>query len=67
MVPRGRISGAEGPHPQPADRQKAVSVGTAATRAKGAVYFDITMEGEKRRGHLWDHTHGKAQPRAERV
>ena len=35
MVPRGRISGAEGPHPQPADRQKAVSVGTAATRARG--------------------------------
>ena len=32
-----------------------------------AVYFETTMEGEKRRGHLWDHTHGKAQPRAERV
>ena len=32
-----------------------------------AVYFETTMEGEKRRGHLWDHTHGKAQPRMERV
>ena len=32
-----------------------------------AVYFETTMEGEKRRGHLWDHIHGKAQPRAERV
>ena len=32
-----------------------------------AVFFETTMEGEKRRGHLWDHTHGKAQPRAERV
>ena len=32
-----------------------------------AVYFETTMQGEKRRGHLWDHTHGKAQPRAERV
>ena len=32
-----------------------------------AVFFETTMEGEKRRGHLWDHTHGRAQPRAERV
>lgn len=32
-----------------------------------AVYFETTMEGQKRRGHLWDHAHGKAQPRAERV
>lgn len=32
-----------------------------------AVYFETTMEGEKRRGHLWDHTHGKAEPRVERV
>jgi mannose-6-phosphate isomerase-like protein (cupin superfamily) len=32
-----------------------------------AVYFETTLEGRKRRGHLWDHTHGKAEPRAERV
>ena len=32
-----------------------------------AVYFETTMEGEKRRGHLWDHTHGKAEARGERV
>lgn len=23
-----------------------------------AVYFETTMRGEKRRGHLWEHTHG---------
>jgi mannose-6-phosphate isomerase-like protein (cupin superfamily) len=32
-----------------------------------AVFFETTMEGEKRRGHLWEHTHGKAQPRRDRV
>jgi len=32
-----------------------------------AVYFETTMEGEKRRGHLWEHTHGPAEPRAERT
>ena len=32
-----------------------------------AVYFETTMEGQRRRGHLWDHTHGKAEARAERV
>jgi mannose-6-phosphate isomerase-like protein (cupin superfamily) len=32
-----------------------------------AVYFETTLEGQKRRGHLWDHTHGSAQPRMERV
>lgn len=32
-----------------------------------AVFFETTMEGQKRRGHLWDHTHGPAQPRADRV
>lgn len=31
------------------------------------VYFETTMEGQKRRGHLWNHTHGQAQPRLERV
>lgn len=32
-----------------------------------AVYFETTLEGQKRRGHLWDHAHGTAQPRLERV
>ncbi len=31
------------------------------------VYFETTLEGQKRRGHLWDHTHGLAEPQAERV
>ena len=31
------------------------------------VYFETTLEGQKRRGHLWNHTHGQAQPQAERV
>lgn len=32
-----------------------------------AVYFETTMEGRKRRGHLWDHTHGPAEPKQERT
>lgn len=32
-----------------------------------AVYFETTLEGEKRRGHLWEHTHGPAVPRLDRV
>ena len=32
-----------------------------------AVYFETTMEGEKRRGHLWNHTHGQADPMKERT
>ena len=32
-----------------------------------AVFFETTLEGEKRRGHLWEHTHGPATPRLERV
>jgi mannose-6-phosphate isomerase-like protein (cupin superfamily) len=32
-----------------------------------AVYFETTMEGEKRRGHLWNYTHGEAQPQKNRV
>ncbi|MGH2616746.1 MAG: cupin domain-containing protein, partial [Thermomicrobiales bacterium] len=27
-----------------------------------AVYFETTLQGAKRRGHLWEHTHGLAQP-----
>ena len=32
-----------------------------------AVYFETTMEGAKRGGHLWTHTHGPANPVKERV
>lgn len=32
-----------------------------------AVYFETTLEGRKRRGHLWEHTHGPAEPLADRV
>lgn len=32
-----------------------------------AVYFETTLEGQKRLGHLWNHTHGEAQPKPERV
>jgi mannose-6-phosphate isomerase-like protein (cupin superfamily) len=32
-----------------------------------AVYFETTMEGRKRGGHLWEHTHGPAEPKPERV
>ena len=32
-----------------------------------AVFFETTLEGRKRRGHLWDHTHGPALPRPDRV
>jgi len=30
-------------------------------------YFETTMEGQKRPGHLWEHVHGKAEPKKERV
>ena len=32
-----------------------------------AVYFETELEGQCRKGHLWEHTHGAAVPRAERV
>jgi mannose-6-phosphate isomerase-like protein (cupin superfamily) len=32
-----------------------------------AVYFETTIEGQQRRGHLWNHTHGTAEPRKDRV
>ena len=32
-----------------------------------AVFFETTLEGQKRRGHLWEHTHGPAEPRRERT
>jgi len=32
-----------------------------------AVYFETTIEGKKRRGHLWNHTHGPAEPKKDRV
>jgi mannose-6-phosphate isomerase-like protein (cupin superfamily) len=32
-----------------------------------AVFFETTLEGARRRGHLWEHTHGPAAPRLDRV
>lgn len=32
-----------------------------------AVFFETTLEGEKRIGHLWEHTHGPASPKPERI
>jgi mannose-6-phosphate isomerase-like protein (cupin superfamily) len=32
-----------------------------------AIYFETTMAGQKRRGHLWDYTHGPAQAQKERI
>jgi len=32
-----------------------------------AVFFETTLEGEKRVGHLWQHTHGAAHPKPERT
>ncbi len=31
------------------------------------VYFEGTLEGEKRLGHLWNHEHGQAQPKYDRT
>ena len=31
------------------------------------VFFETTMEGRKRPGHLWEHAHGPAEPKVERV
>lgn len=39
----------------------------AAPEPVKAVFFETTLEGRKRIGHLWNHTHGPAQPKAERV
>lgn len=32
-----------------------------------AVFFETTLEGAKRLGHLWEHTHGPAQPKRDRM
>lgn len=32
-----------------------------------AIFFETTLEGQKRIGHLWEHTHGPASPKEERV
>lgn len=32
-----------------------------------AVFFETTLQGQKRTGHLWNHTHGPAVPQPERV
>lgn len=31
------------------------------------VYFETTLRGAKRRGHLWEHTHGPAKPSLDRL
>ena len=31
------------------------------------VYFETTLRGARRRGHLWEHTHGPAQPVLDRL
>lgn len=31
------------------------------------VFFETTLEGQRRRGHLWNHTHGDAVPQTDRV
>lgn len=33
----------------------------------GAVYFETTLVGQKRTGHLWNHKHGPAVPDMERI
>ncbi|MCF3934867.1 cupin domain-containing protein [Acuticoccus sp. M5D2P5] len=38
-----------------------------APEAVKAVFFETTLEGRKRVGHLWTHTHGTAIPQEERV
>lgn len=37
------------------------------TTAVKAAFFETTFGGNKRVGHLWNHTHGLAQPKPERV
>jgi len=32
-----------------------------------AVFFETTLQGRKRLGHLWEHEHGPAEPQPERV
>ena len=32
-----------------------------------AVYFETDLEGRRRAGHLWEHTHGPAAPQPARV
>lgn len=38
----------------------------AASEPVRGVFFETTMEGQKRRGHLWEHTHGPAKPMPDR-
>lgn len=32
-----------------------------------AVFFETTLQGQKRRGHLWNHTHGPSEPHRDRT
>jgi mannose-6-phosphate isomerase-like protein (cupin superfamily) len=38
-----------------------------ASETVRAVFFETTLQGEQRRGHLWNHTHGPAQPQPDRT
>jgi mannose-6-phosphate isomerase-like protein (cupin superfamily) len=40
---------------------------STVTEPVKAVFFETTLEGAKRIGHLWAHTHGASRPAAERV
>ena len=31
------------------------------------IYFETTLQGQKRLGHLWNHTHGPAVPKLDRI
>jgi mannose-6-phosphate isomerase-like protein (cupin superfamily) len=37
------------------------------TQPLKAVFFETTLQGDKRVGHLWAHTHGRGRPLPERV
>ena len=37
------------------------------SEAVRAVYFETTLQRQKRTGHLWNHTHGRAEPVPERI
>lgn len=71
---RGRGEGvSEGKH-YPFGPGDCIATGTGhhhdIPRVDGRVYgvfFETSVEAPGRRGHLWNHTHGPAQPRPERV
>jgi mannose-6-phosphate isomerase-like protein (cupin superfamily) len=38
-----------------------------ASEPVSAVFFETTLQGAKRKGHLWNHTHGPTMPQPERI